>query len=139
MSLILVATVGGLLLELRSWCSPERRVGIRRGGARDTSGHGERAAPVVYDRPLCQMPEVLLAASGDRPAPSGFPRPTGSATLPESARSRPAGTRSAGGAMGRLILDAPTWLIGVLLVAVLPAIVLVAQWGIRRSWPALTR
>src|SRR3712207_9116204 len=62
MSLILVATVGGLLLELRSWCSPERRVGVRRGGARDTSGHGERAAPVVYDRPLCQMEDPRLPA-----------------------------------------------------------------------------
>src|SRR3954464_14198147 len=90
MSLILVATVGGLLLELRSWCSPERRVGVRRGGARDTSGRGERAAPVVYDRPLCQTQHAPSGAADDSGrgraasgAEHGLPR------CPES-RDRPA-------------------------------------------------
>jgi hypothetical protein len=36
------------------------------------------------------------------------------------------------------ILALPTWLIGVLLVVVLPALVLLLQWGIRRRWPALS-
>src|SRR5215213_7222662 len=49
MSLILVATVGGVLLERVCGCSPERRVGVRRGGARDTAGTGERAATAVFD------------------------------------------------------------------------------------------
>ena len=31
----------------------------------------------------------------------------------------------------------PTWLVGVLLVVVLPALVLLLQWGIRSRWPAL--
>jgi hypothetical protein len=35
------------------------------------------------------------------------------------------------------ILALPTWLIGVLLVVVVPALVLLVQWGIRRRWPAL--
>lgn len=39
--------------------------------------------------------------------------------------------------MAHDILALPTWLIGVLLVVVLPALVLLLQWGIRRRWPAL--
>jgi Protein of unknown function (DUF4239) len=35
------------------------------------------------------------------------------------------------------ILVLPTWLIGVLLVVVVPGAVLLLQWGIRRRWPAL--
>src|SRR4029453_13346474 len=38
-------------------CSPERRVGLRRGGAMDTVGNGERAAAAVFDPPLCQTSE----------------------------------------------------------------------------------
>jgi ABC-type Co2+ transport system permease subunit len=41
--------------------------------------------------------------------------------------------------MARSILALPTWLIGVLLVIVLPAVVLAIQWGIRRRWPSLAR
>src|SRR5215218_5872860 len=43
MSLILVATVGGVLLERLHGSPPDGRVGIRRGGAMDTRGNGERA------------------------------------------------------------------------------------------------
>ena len=39
--------------------------------------------------------------------------------------------------MARTILLLPTWLIGVLLVVVLPAVVLAIQWGIRKRWPGL--
>lgn len=39
--------------------------------------------------------------------------------------------------MAHDILALPTWLIGVLLVVVVPALVLLLQWGIRRRWPAL--
>lgn len=39
--------------------------------------------------------------------------------------------------MAHDILALPTWLIGVLLVVVVPALVLLVQWGIRRRWPAL--
>src|SRR5687767_376403 len=85
MSLILVATVGGLLLELRSWCSPERRVGVRRGGARDTRGHGERAGPVVYDRPLCQTPAAPSgAADGGGRGRAGSGAERGLPRCPES-------------------------------------------------------
>jgi Protein of unknown function (DUF4239) len=35
------------------------------------------------------------------------------------------------------ILVLPTWLIGVLLVVVVPGAVLLLQWGIRRRWPTL--
>jgi hypothetical protein len=35
------------------------------------------------------------------------------------------------------ILTLPTWLIGLLLVILFPALVLLAQWGIRRRWPTL--
>ena len=41
--------------------------------------------------------------------------------------------------MARSILALPTWLIGVLLVIVLPAVALAIQWGIRRRWPALAK
>jgi hypothetical protein len=41
--------------------------------------------------------------------------------------------------MARSILSAPTWLVGVLLIIVLPALVALAQWGIRRRWPALVK
>ncbi len=41
--------------------------------------------------------------------------------------------------MARGILVLPIWLIGILLVVVLPAFVLLIQWGIRRRWPALAR
>jgi len=41
--------------------------------------------------------------------------------------------------MARSILAAPTWLIGLVLVVVLPALVLLVQAGIRRRWPALSR
>src|SRR4051812_10403531 len=54
MSLILVATVGGVLLERLHRLLAGRRVGVRRGGARDTAGNGERAATAVFDQPLCQ-------------------------------------------------------------------------------------
>jgi len=39
--------------------------------------------------------------------------------------------------MARAILATPTWLVGVLLVVVVPALVVLIQWGIRRRWPAL--
>ena len=39
--------------------------------------------------------------------------------------------------MAHDILALPTWLIGVLLVVVVPGLVLLLQWGIRRRWPAL--
>ncbi|MGY1692341.1 bestrophin-like domain [Geodermatophilus sp. SYSU D01105] len=39
--------------------------------------------------------------------------------------------------MAHGILSLPGWLIGVLLVLVLPALVLLVQWGIRRRWPAM--
>jgi hypothetical protein len=51
MSLILVATVGGVLLER---CVVARRSdvwGYAGGGAMDTAGNGERAATAVFDRP----------------------------------------------------------------------------------------
>jgi hypothetical protein len=41
--------------------------------------------------------------------------------------------------MARSILATPTWLVGVLLIVVLPAFVVLAQWGIRRRWPALIK
>jgi hypothetical protein len=41
--------------------------------------------------------------------------------------------------MARTILAAPTWLVGVVLIVVLPALVVLVQWGIRRRWPALVR
>ncbi len=41
--------------------------------------------------------------------------------------------------MARSILALPTWLVGALLVIVLPAIILLIQWRIRRRWPALSR
>jgi Protein of unknown function (DUF4239) len=37
------------------------------------------------------------------------------------------------------ILDAPTWLVGILFVIVFPALVLLVQWGVRRRWPAMAR
>ncbi|MGY1704454.1 hypothetical protein ACI79C_07760 [Geodermatophilus sp. SYSU D00697] len=39
--------------------------------------------------------------------------------------------------MAHGILSLPGWLIDVLLVVVLPALVLLVQWGIRRRWPAM--
>ncbi len=39
--------------------------------------------------------------------------------------------------MARAVLALPTWLIGVLLVVVLPGVVLLVQGGIRRRWPSL--
>ena len=41
--------------------------------------------------------------------------------------------------MLRSISALPTWLIGAVLLVVLPAIVVLVQWGIRRRWPALKR
>ncbi|RBY82467.1 hypothetical protein DQ238_04015 [Geodermatophilus sp. TF02-6] len=41
--------------------------------------------------------------------------------------------------MAHAVLTLPTWLIGVLLVLVFPALVLLCQWGIRRRWPAMAR
>lgn len=41
--------------------------------------------------------------------------------------------------MARSILAVPSWLVGILLVVVLPAVVLLVQWGIRRRWPVLVR
>jgi hypothetical protein len=41
--------------------------------------------------------------------------------------------------MARSILATPTWLVGILLIVVLPALVVLAQWGIRRRWPALIK
>ncbi|MGY1644428.1 DUF4239 domain-containing protein [Geodermatophilus sp. SYSU D00703] len=35
------------------------------------------------------------------------------------------------------LLNMPTWVVFVLLVVVLPAVVLLLQWGIRRRWPTL--
>src|SRR5918998_6059256 len=55
MSLILVATVGGVLLERRSCARPERRVGVRRGRCGWTRRATVRGPPTaVFDRPLCQ-------------------------------------------------------------------------------------
>jgi hypothetical protein len=39
--------------------------------------------------------------------------------------------------MSRSILALPIWLLGALFLVVLPAIVVLMQWGIRRRWPAL--
>jgi hypothetical protein len=39
--------------------------------------------------------------------------------------------------MARSILSAPVWLIGILLVVVLPAVVIGIQLGVRRRWPGL--
>jgi hypothetical protein len=39
--------------------------------------------------------------------------------------------------MARSILSAPTWFVGILLVVVVPVLVVLLQWGIRRRWPAL--
>jgi ABC-type Co2+ transport system permease subunit len=41
--------------------------------------------------------------------------------------------------MALSLLALPTWLIGALLVIVLPAVVLAIQWGIRKQWPDLAR
>jgi ABC-type Co2+ transport system permease subunit len=41
--------------------------------------------------------------------------------------------------MAHSILALPTWLIGVLLVIVLPGVALAVQWGIRTKWPSMTR
>ena len=41
--------------------------------------------------------------------------------------------------MLRSISALPPWLTGVVMVLVLPAIVVLVQWAIRRRWPALTR
>jgi hypothetical protein len=41
--------------------------------------------------------------------------------------------------MARSILALPIWLIGALLVVILPALILLIQWGVRRRWPALAR
>ena len=39
--------------------------------------------------------------------------------------------------MADAVLGLPSWLVAVLLVVVLPGLVLLLQWGIRRRWPAL--
>ena len=39
--------------------------------------------------------------------------------------------------MARFLLATPTWLLGLLLIVVLPMLVVLAQLGIRRRWPAL--
>jgi hypothetical protein len=41
--------------------------------------------------------------------------------------------------MLRSISALPPWLTGAVMILVLPAIVVLVQWGIRRRWPALTR
>ena len=41
--------------------------------------------------------------------------------------------------MAHSFLALPTWLLGVLLVVVLPGIALAVQWGIRTTWPGLSR
>jgi hypothetical protein len=41
--------------------------------------------------------------------------------------------------MARTILATPTWIVAVLLILILPALVVLAQWGIRRRWPALVK
>src|SRR3954464_6126204 len=66
MSLILVATVCGVLLERRIGCSPERRVGLRRGGAMDTAGDGERAAHR-------RVRPAIVPDAGRTPAPRDQP------------------------------------------------------------------
>jgi hypothetical protein len=39
--------------------------------------------------------------------------------------------------MARSILSAPTWVVGLLLLILLPVCVVLVQWAIRRRWPAL--
>jgi hypothetical protein len=41
--------------------------------------------------------------------------------------------------MARILLAAPTWLVGLVLIVVLPVLVVLAQWAIRRRWPALAK
>jgi hypothetical protein len=41
--------------------------------------------------------------------------------------------------MARILLAVPTWLVGLVLIVVLPVLVVLAQWGIRRRWPALAK
>jgi hypothetical protein len=41
--------------------------------------------------------------------------------------------------MARSILALPIWLLGALFVIVLPAVILLIQWAVRRRWPALAR
>src|SRR3712207_8521238 len=73
MSLILVATVCGVLLERRSCARPERRVGVRRGRCGWTRPATVRGPPTaVFDRPLCQKEDpVLLPPSQARARASG--------------------------------------------------------------------
>src|SRR4051794_16850287 len=69
MSLILVATVGGVLLErFFVGCPPDGRVGVRRGGARDTAGNGERAAHR-------RVQPTIVPDKGPRPPPASQARP----------------------------------------------------------------
>ncbi|MGR6963404.1 bestrophin-like domain [Geodermatophilus sp. URMC 61] len=39
--------------------------------------------------------------------------------------------------MADAVLDVPSWVVALLLVVVMPGLVLLLQWGIRRRWPAL--
>src|SRR5437764_4541707 len=67
MSLILVATVGGVLLVRLRRCPPDGRVGVRRGGARDTAGNGERAAHR-------RVRPTIMPDEGPRPPPASQAR-----------------------------------------------------------------
>src|SRR5919206_1540775 len=78
MSLILVATVGGVLLVRLRRCPPDGRVGVRRGGARDTAGNGERAAhrrvrpSIVPERGPRPPPALASSAASLWTGPTGL-------------------------------------------------------------------
>src|SRR5918994_4335509 len=97
MSLILVATVCGVLLERRSCARPERRVGVRRERCGWTRPATVRGPPTAgFDRPLCQKEDpVLLPPSQARARASGRGRqgyfPT---AAPTRAAASPTGTSS---------------------------------------------
>src|SRR3954462_8710009 len=97
MSLILVATVGGVLLVRLRRCPPDGRVGVRRGGARDTAGNGERAAHRRV-RPTI-VPDDARWPPGHRTAPSGGVPPQAGRTstrLSENVGARPRSAKTDG-------------------------------------------
>src|SRR3954471_8612466 len=68
MSLILVATVARVLLERFRRLPAGRTCGVRRGGARDTAGNGERAAHR-------RVRPTIMPDEGPRPPPASQARP----------------------------------------------------------------
>src|SRR5436853_6911105 len=67
MSLILVATVGGVLLEQLRRCPPDGRVG-HAGAERGPRPATVRGPPTaVFDRPLCQTAAAAFIQTAGRP------------------------------------------------------------------------